>query len=449
MTAEYLVGIDVGTSLCKAAVVSPEGVELAHGVASTPWQTVATGAEVEPQTLLAAVHSALEDAVAAAPPGRVVAAGVTSMAETGVLLDRLGEPLVPAIAWHDSRAGDEARALEAELGRFTARTGLPPSRLFTISKYRWLRATAPRAAEGVRWLSVAEWVVHALGGDQVAELSLASRTGFLDVAARAWWDEALEWAGAPPGLLPDPAPAGTAAGRATAALLVGAVLAVAGHDHLCAAVGAGATEPGDLFDSCGSAEAFVRAVPPPVAEADVRFAVDSGVTVGWHVHDGLQALLGGFLSGIALRRFLDLLGVDEAGREALDEAALEAPAGAEGLTVVGVTADEASLQGIAHGVSPALVWRAALEATQRHGAEIKATIEGVAGETSRLVVSGGWARDPAVRTVKREVLGDFEQPPVTEAGARGAALLAGVAAGIYSGTHDLPRPGLTTEAVRA
>ena len=76
----------------------------------------------------------------------------------------------------------------------------------------------PESERGVRWLSVGEWVVHRLGGEQGAELSLASRTGLLDLHARGWWDEALAWAGAPAGLLPEPAFAGTPLGRAGDAL---------------------------------------------------------------------------------------------------------------------------------------------------------------------------------------------------------------------------------------
>ena len=86
---------------------------------------------------------------------------------------------------------------------------------------------------------------------------------------------------------------------------------MAGHAHLGASAGAGATQPGDLFDSCGTAEARVRAVPPPVARADVRRLVAAHVTVGWHVLPGRQALLGASRAGLALRRFLALLGVDE------------------------------------------------------------------------------------------------------------------------------------------
>lgn len=438
MSHDLLVGLDVGTTSCKAVVARVDGAELARSSAPTPWRKVPTGAELDPGELLEAALGAIREALSAAPGGHVAALGVTSMAETGVLLDASGNPVVPAIAWHDGRGEQEAALLAAELGgeRFVERTGLPPSRLCSLAKLRWLRTNDASAARGVRWLNVAEWIVRGLGGDETAELSLAARTGFLEFERRSWWSEAVEWAGFATSLLPEPAPAGTPAGHAAA--FDNAVLAVAGHDHLCAAVGAGATLPGDLFDSCGSAEALVRAVSPPVPVEAVQRAVAGGVTVGWHVFGGHNALLGGFLSGLVLQRFLDLLGAGEDGREDLDAAAIAAPHGAGGLTVLDLTSDTASLAGIGPGVSPGLVWRAALEATAAHAAGIKAVIESVAGRTERLVVSGGWAHDPGVRAVKRQMLGSFERPPVAEAGARGAALLAGVAAGIYGGIEDLP-----------
>jgi sugar (pentulose or hexulose) kinase len=443
MTREVLLGIDVGTTLCKAAVVTTDGTEAAHGVEPTPWRTVPTGAEIDPIDLAAAALAAARSALAAAPEGRVSAIGVTSMAETGVLLDEGGKPVCRAIAWHDSRGQDEAARLVAELGaeRFTAHTGLPATPLASLVKYRWLRDHDPGAARGARWLSVAEWIVRALGGDEVAEASLASRTGFLEIAPRGWWAEGLEWAGAPRDLLPEVVPAGGPVGRVDRERFreaTDAVLAVAGHDHLAASVGAGATRDGDVFDSCGTAEAFVRAVEPPVSPEQVARAVAGGVTVGWHVWGGRQALLGGFLAG--LQRFLDLLGVAEGERAGLDEAAIRAGQGAGGVTVHGIAGEKATLSGIRWDVAPGLVWRAALEAVAREGARVLATIESVAGPTQRLVVTGGWARDAAFRAVKEAMLGTFEQPRVAEAGARGAALLAGCAAGIYDGVDDLPPP---------
>jgi sugar (pentulose or hexulose) kinase len=441
---ELLVGIDVGTTSCKAAVVrAGDGVEAAHGAVPTPWTVVPSGGELAPARLLDAALAATAEALAAAPDGPVLGVGVTSMAETGVLLDRHGRPVAPAIAWHDARGAAEAARLAADLGaeRFSARTGLPVRPLFSIAKYAWLRANHPEVAGAVRWLGVAEWVVHGLGGRQVAELSLASRTGLLDLERRAWWEEARAWVGAPPGLLAELVQAGSPAGRADGASLprlAGATLTVAGHDHLSASVGAGATRPGDLFDSSGTAEALIRAVPPPVAPADVGRLVAGNVTVGWHVLPGQHALLGASRAGLGLRRFLDLLGVDQQGRAELDRAAAAAPPGSSGLAVRDVFGETATLEGIGANPAPALVWRAALEAVTQRAAELRAHIESVAGPSRRLVLAGGWARSPAARSVKRAVLGPFEWPRVTEAGARGAALLAGVAAGRFAGIGDLP-----------
>src|SRR5215216_4870268 len=259
---ELLLGIDVGTTSCKAAVVSLAGAELAHGRAPVEWQRVPTGAEIAPAGIVAAA----------------VAAGEAALA--GVLLDRAGEPLAPAIAWHDARGGEEAARLAADLGaeRFSERTGLAPRPLCSAVKLRWLRAHHPDTARAVRWLNVAEWVVRELGGEELAELSLASRTGWLDIHARRWWEEALEWSGASAALLPELVPAGTPAGSAGDALprARGAVLAIGGHDHLSAAVGAGAIGDGDVLDSCGTAEAFIRATAPLPPDR-VREAVALGI----------------------------------------------------------------------------------------------------------------------------------------------------------------------------
>ena len=199
---EFLVGIDLGTTMTKAAVLGLDGTELSRGKAPTPWRPVPTGAEVDPADLFDAAMSALDAALEAAPEGRVVAVGVTSMAETVVLLGTDGKPATASIAWHDTRGAEEAEELAGELGRdaFTERTGLPVSSMCTLSKLAWLhRHGAPRF---VRALNVADWVLHRLGAEQVAEASLASRTGVLSLAERSWWTDALQLVGAPSGLFP-------------------------------------------------------------------------------------------------------------------------------------------------------------------------------------------------------------------------------------------------------
>src|SRR3954447_23434275 len=118
MSEELLLGLDLGTTSCKAAVVTLEGEEVAHGQAPLAWTTVPTGAEIAPAGFLACARAAALDALSAAPAGalgalsaaravRLVGVGVRSVAETGVRLDARGAPVTAAIAWHDSRGEEE------------------------------------------------------------------------------------------------------------------------------------------------------------------------------------------------------------------------------------------------------------------------------------------------------------------------------------------------------
>jgi sugar (pentulose or hexulose) kinase len=428
-----LLGLDVGTTAVKAAVFDDAGVRVAEGRAPTPWRDVAGGAELDPDALLRAAIAAAAAALDGAPEGAVAGIGVAGMAETGVLLDRGGRPAVPSIAWHDIRGGEEAERLARELGAeaFAERTGLPARPLCSLVKYAWMRAHWPEAARGVRWINVPEWIVRGLGGEEAAEASVSSRSGFYDLHARAPWDEALTWAGAPAGLVGDHVPAGTPLGTAGDALprARGAVLTSGGHDHLAAAVGVGAAGEDEVLDSCGTAEAWVRASAPLPPER-VGQAVAAGITVGWHAVPGRQALLGSIRSGAVLQAVLDLLGVDPADRDPLEAAALAAAPG--GLTLSGFHGDTLTVAGLERGGSPAALYRAALESLGAAGAGVLAHMEAVAGPRSRLVVTGGWAAGAAARAVKARHLGRFEHVEDISSGARGAALAAGCAAGLWS-----------------
>jgi sugar (pentulose or hexulose) kinase len=429
-----LVGLDVGTTAVKAAAFDTDLRELAHGRAPTPWRTVPTGAELDPDDLLDAAAAAAREAVVAAGGGHVVGVGVAGMAETGVLIDERGRPVVPSIAWHDTR-GDPER-LADDLPGFPARTGLPASTLCTLVKYRWMRDHWPESARGVRWLNVAEWIVRGLGGELATELSLASRTGFYDLHAKRPWDEALAWADAPAGLAPEPVTAGTPMGRTED----GAVLTVGGHDHLAAAVGAGAAGEGEMLNSCGTAEAFVRATRPLTPE-EAGHAVAGGFTVNWHAMPDRQALQRGVWSGTALRRILALVGVDPDERDEIEAAALaveRARAGGPGVVELRLGGLEAgpeaplTLTGIGRDASPGAAYHAALDAVGAAGAEVLARMAAIAGPAKRLVVTGGWAAGEATQAVKARHLGAFELCPGISQGARGAARAAGCAAGLWS-----------------
>jgi hypothetical protein len=133
-------------------------------------------------------------------------------------------------------------------------------------------------------------------------------------------------------------------------------------------------------------------------------------------------MLGAHWSGAELQRVLSALGVAPDDRGAIEAAALD-------IERTGAAGDERS---------PGAVYHAALDEVGRHGAEILAHMAAVAGPARRLVVTGGWAAGPAAQAVKERHLGAFElSPALFSGGARGAALAAGRAAGLWS-VDDAP-----------
>lgn len=461
---DLLLGVDIGTTRTKAAVLDIGGRELSWGSAPTPWEQVATGAETSAHGLLAAVLRATAQALEAAPPGPVVGAGVTSMAETAVFLDEHGRPSGPSIVWYDTRGVDEAYELEESFGGegFARHTGLPASALCTLAKLKWLSRQGWRAP--ARVMSVADWVVHALGGDQASEASLACRTGAVDVPGRRWWDEAIEWSGVPQGSFPPLLQAGQRVGKArldqardlasrssggsaspaaslSTALrrLEGAALTSAGHDHLSAAAGTGTITTAQVLDSCGTSEAIVRAVTPLDRDATAQ-AVRVGLCVSWHTVAGHDALLIGHPLGLLLDRLLRLLGV--AGSDAVDGLDDRARAVAPGrLRVVSNGFfEDPSIVGLHADVTPEALWSAAMDEVVSNAARAVEVTSAFAGPAEELVFSGGWANCTGLRRRRLELLPQVRWPAVGEAGARGAALFGGCAAGLFEGPGQFPLP---------
>jgi xylulokinase len=133
--------------------------------------------------------------------------------------------------------------------------------------------------------------------------SLASRTLAFDVTKRVWDAELLAFASLKPEEMPRVQPLGEAAGTLTPAaanrlgMLAGTPVAVAGHDHLATAIGAGVATPGDALDSMGSAEATLVVTSRPILDDGVR---RGGFSAGCHAIDGLWYIVGGLQSSGAL-----------------------------------------------------------------------------------------------------------------------------------------------------
>jgi sugar (pentulose or hexulose) kinase len=434
-----LVGVDVGTSRTKAGIVDLDGCELARASVATRWRACESGGDTSGAALSTGVREAIAAALAQAPAGEVIALGVTSIAETAIVLDAGGEEVAPAIAWYDTRAVDDQRALFDDL-HAERRAGLSDDAIPTLAMMRWLSAQdRPAMGRARHVLSVAEWIVRDLGGVTAAEPSLASRTAALAIAERAWWPEAIAWAGLSPDAFGELRQAGTPWGTVGDSIpglesIAGATLTTAGHDHLVAAVGSGLTSTGQVMDSCGTAEALLRPIPAD-PDLDLAAVVARGVNCGWHVLPDVYNLIVGLRLGLELAPLLERLGSTSAGgRTPLDGDALT------WLALGGATADSGAGSGSDSGGDAVHAWaeatRDAVEAASRALDELR----DLGGPIDEVLIGGGWAANPVLQTLKHTAFPNPFYPQVTEPGVRGAALLAAQAAGLFSAAADFPTP---------
>lgn len=456
MTDGLLLGLDLGSTRVKALVCDRGGASLATGWVPTPWRVTATGAEADPDELYRAVLTATRQALELAPDGAVLGVGVTGMAEAVAVLGGDSAAVAPAIAWYDGRGAAEAAELAGEVGpeRFSELTGLAVSVLPTLVKLRWLRRHAAGVARASSVLSLPEYVAWRLGGERSAERSLASRTGLFDVRALLWVPELVDWTGLRASAFPPARPAGSPLGvvrEAPAGLerLRGAVIALGGHDHLCAAVGAGVVRPDAVLNSCGTAEAFVRSVAP-LEPAAMAAAVRAGIGVGCHVLPGHQAILAGRPLGLVLGPIYELLGWQTEptppdgptvpGQPPPGTAPAAGPASA-GLTFsFDETTGRSCLSGIGPGVSPARVKGLAIDEVLRGSFALFEAVAALGEAVSRVVLTGGWAAVEPIGRRKAAVFPGAAFCGVTEPAARGAALMAAWAAGIFAAPEEFPVP---------
>jgi len=443
-----LMGVDVGTTSVKATIHELDGTEIASAASPTPWTREPAGTQMDPLRLARCVLTVVTDAatrLGQVADGRwsdhvVAGIGVTGMGESGVLTDGSGRALAPIRAWHDGR-GDVQRVHDAiGTDSFVRYCGMPLTAQPSLSKILALQSEFPDTLTASRFWSVPEWAVHCLGGDPGSELSLASRTGLLDVITGEPAATATALVGAP--LLGEVTVAGTPAGHAGAgerpevphrlpASLLGAVLTVAGHDHQTAAYGAGAAQDGVLFDSLGTAEALLRFTSRTIDRDDVAQLVGAGVTVGRTVVPGHYCALAGLSVGLGLERLAQLLGAQSrAARAALYDPSIRTDLPHPPLQA-SMTGSSVHLS-LHADLDPAHAWAHAVEALVGLAEASLTTTRTLFGPEHRAVGAGGWLADPTVAAAKRRQLPRLTTSSTVEAGAAGAAKLAGLAAGLVA-----------------
>ncbi|MFT4220953.1 MAG: FGGY family carbohydrate kinase [Microbacterium sp.] len=440
---DYVAGIDIGSTSIKLLVATPDGREVLVVSRRSPWTSLDNGeAEMpadQPLSVVRELAAEADSALSESGAYRILAVAVSGMAEAGVLLDADDTPAAPIMAWFDPRGGEQILRTPQEFrDEFMGRTGLPVGPLATISKILYLRESGV-ALEGKTFLNVPESIVHGLGGPRVAEYSLVSRTGLIDQDDSEPWDAALDVVGVGPGLLAERVGAGQAVGEVRddrmPTAFQGAVLTVAGHDHLVSAVAVGATASSELYDSIGTAEALVRVLDDTLPfDARDRLA-QAGINTVRHVLPGKYVLLAGTKAGLLMRRVLQLLGVrDERGRKALDELVMGLPVrgglGGGALEVSGARNNDGVLKVAANsdGLSPEELFCATLLHGNDMCAELMEVMDREVAAPTSTLLTGGWSKMASVVRARELILPAVSIAPHEEGTAYGAALFAAFAA---------------------
>jgi xylulokinase len=455
--APFLIGIDIGTQSIRALLADARGRTIACAARPTPTIHLGSGqAEYDPEALWHTTLDALGELARAVPPGGEVAGiACASMGEACVLVDETGASLGHAITWFDRRTETQAASFERKIGgeRLFAITGLPADPTLTLCKLLWHRERQPALFARARCaLNLANWIAFRLCGEAASDESLASRTLCLDMATRAWSAEVLAVADLDPAMLPPLRPSGTPLGSVRAEVLAQTglpgrpVVGVGGHDHVCGGFAAGAGRPGVLLDSLGTAEALFLTVARPVVTAENRHKGFWQGIIGLHRP---FAYLGAGInsSGGTIEWFRTLLGDAEhpvPAHDALIAEAAALPPGSHGTGFLPHLAygtppyiDLASrggFVGLTTGTTRGAMFRAVLEGLAleaRLCVDAMAALPG-AGVPAEIRVIGGGTRNPLFLRIKASVYGR----PLTvigepEATALGAALLGGLAAGLW------------------
>ncbi len=461
--APVLLGIDVGTSRVRALAFASDGRALAEVGRPTPWRVPAPGeAELDAEELARMVVGLLgELAGQLDDPRRVRGLAVASVGEAGVLLDAQGRPLAPALAWYDPRPAALREAVLARVPaeRLAAVAGLAPEPIFTIFKLAWHADRQPEArARARRWLHLADWIAFRLGGAPVTDASLASRTALFDLAAAGWSAELVEAAGVEPDLLPVILPSGTRIGTLARELAhatglpADCAIGVGGHDHVMGMLAAGAVAPGLVLDSMGTAEALTLPLEAPCP--DGRLAGE-GFNQGLALVDRpIPYVLTGLMTSAACVEWCRGLVAPGEPIERLVAAARAVPPGSRGTLFLPhlrygsppFPDPEArgAFLGLAAATGPAELFRATLEGVAcdwQHMLErLCARLDRPLPE--RCLAIGGSTRNALLLEIKAALFGrPIAVAEMAEGTALGAALMGGIAAGLWPGL-EAARAGL-------
>jgi xylulokinase len=463
----HYVGLDIGTSGCKAGVINEQGELLGIGyreyafTGSQLWQMEADASQVW-QLCAASVGEAIGES--AVPASEIKAIGLSVLGEACMPVDADGNPLLPGIHALDSRANYYAEYVDWWRERFGPLrvfqvTSYPLSYLPSAMKIMWVRDNHPEILERAhKYCTFQDFTVWKLTGAPAMDYAMASRTLLLDVVNHRWSEEFLSALELDQSLFSDLHESTDVVGEVTPAaadvtgLKAGTPVVVGGSDQPAVALAVGAIRDGVVMNGAGSSEAIGTPTREPIVSEDMM-ALGEGSQC--HISKDLWLAMGFHLAcGHLVKWTRNELGQLELEKEAADgdnaydmitAQAAESPPGANGVMILphwlgaGTGVDpclnpdsRGTILGLSVSRTKADLYRAIFEGLCYEVRLILDSFEKAAIPIEELKVSGGGAKSPFWLQLKADITQkQVTVPAVTEASLLGAGMLAATGVGVY------------------
>jgi glycerol kinase len=464
--AGHILAIDQGTTGTTALIMSLDGATLGRKNCEFAQHFPQPGwVEHEPEDIWQSVLSAVSGALEAArlSGSDIAAIGITNQRETTLLWDRQTDKTVDrAIVWQDRRTA--ARCAELKTGGYEARvreiTGLVLDPYFSGTKLSWLLDQRPevRAAAQAGKLAfgtIDSYLVWRLAGGaaarapHVTDVTNASRTLLMDLTSRTWSEEMGALLDVPSSVLPEIVPSAgrVASTRGVPGLPDGIPITGMAGDQHAALFGQACFQPGDAKCTYGTG-AFLL-----LNTGSQAIPSRSGLlsTLAWQVGSKpVYALEGStFIAGAAVQWLRDGLGIIASADE-IEALARSVPTAAGVAFVPALSGLGAPywdpearglITGITRGTTRAHLARATLEAIAFQVQDVIAAMGADLGRpVTRIRVDGGASANSLLLQMQSDFGGlTVERPTELESTARGAAMLAGLGAGLFSSPEDAAR----------
>jgi glycerol kinase len=452
---KMLLAIDQGTTSSRAIVFDARMRPIAsHGAPLKQIYPASGWVEHDPAEIWRGVLRCVR-AVLKAAPSAPVALGITNQRETSLIWDaRTGEPLANAIVWQDRRGAARCAALKARgwEPKIAHKTGLLLDPYFSATKLEWLLKTVKGAKAlakrgDILFGTIDTWLIWKLTGGQVhaTDVTNASRTMLFNIRTRDWDDDLLKLFGVPRAMLPQ---VRDSVGDYGVTKLFGApipILGVAG-DQQAASFGQACFKPGDVKATFGTGCFALVNTGKTIARSHNRLLTTALAEQGYAIEGSI------FIAGAVVQWLRDELGVikSSADIEKLAAQAKDLPDlyFVPAFTGLGAPYWDAqargAILGLTRDVGAAEIARAALDAVCYQTRDL---LEAMTADMKRarirlraLKVDGGMVANDSFCQRLADLTGlAVARPRVTETTALGAALLAGLGAGLFRNTGEIAR----------